>query len=249
MEEGLRLWDLLWRGRAAHGIVPVGIGVYATTGRLEKGYRAHGNELELDFDLVEAGMARPRVKDADSSGGRVPRAARPSRRPRSLCTLTVDEHDSSSGVKRSMLGREPILTPRRRAARRREGSPLVRHERRRRAVGREAPADVVPAARARGRGHAAGRRVLRRALPGDRRGRRLPTALRPRQRAHPGLSDGGDPRLRQARAGDRWPDHPDRRRAGDRHEVPRASRSARTRSARSRRRCGSSRRTAGRRRS
>ena len=28
-----------------------------------------------------------------------------------LCTLTVDDHTSSSGVKRYMLGREPILTP------------------------------------------------------------------------------------------------------------------------------------------
>src|SRR5207344_746861 len=68
MEEGLRLWDMLFEAGQAHGIAPVGIGVYATTGRLEKGYRAHGNELELDFDLVEAGMARPKVKTADFVG-------------------------------------------------------------------------------------------------------------------------------------------------------------------------------------
>ena len=68
MEEGLRLWDTLWEAGQAHGIVPVGIGVYATTGRLEKGYRAHGNELELEFDLVEAGMARPRSRTPTSSG-------------------------------------------------------------------------------------------------------------------------------------------------------------------------------------
>ena len=48
----------------------------ATTGRLEKGYRAHGAELELEFDLVEAGMLRPKVKDADFIGrDGVPRAA------------------------------------------------------------------------------------------------------------------------------------------------------------------------------
>ena len=63
---------------------PVGIGVYGTTGRLEKGYRAHGNELELEFDLVEAGMARPKVKEADFIGkDGVPRAAVASRRSRS----------------------------------------------------------------------------------------------------------------------------------------------------------------------
>ena len=63
---------------------PVGIGVYATTGRLEKGYRAHGAELELDYDLVEAGHG-----PAEGQGrrlhrqGRLPRAARQRRRPRS----------------------------------------------------------------------------------------------------------------------------------------------------------------------
>ena len=51
-----------------------------------------------------------------------------------MCTLTVDDHTvGDAASKRYMLGREPILTPRRRAARRREGPPLVRHERRRRA--------------------------------------------------------------------------------------------------------------------
>ena len=68
MEQGLRLWDTLWEAGQPHGVVPAGIGVYATTGRLEKGYRAHGNELELEYDLVEAGMARPTVKEADFVG-------------------------------------------------------------------------------------------------------------------------------------------------------------------------------------
>ncbi len=110
MEEGLRLWDLLFEAGQRHGIAPVGIGVYATTGRLEKGYRAHGNELELDFDLVEAGMARPRVKDADFLGKAAYLEQR-SRPPAAiLCTLTVDDNTSTSGVKRYMLGKEPILS-------------------------------------------------------------------------------------------------------------------------------------------
>jgi glycine cleavage system aminomethyltransferase T/glycine/D-amino acid oxidase-like deaminating enzyme len=117
MEEGLRLWDLLFEAGKAHGIVPVGIGVYATTGRLEKGYRAHGNELELDFDLVEAGMARPKVKEAHFLGKSAYLEQR-SRPPAAiLCTLTVDDNTSSSGVKRYMLGKEPILTT--------DGQPLV----------------------------------------------------------------------------------------------------------------------------
>jgi glycine cleavage system aminomethyltransferase T/glycine/D-amino acid oxidase-like deaminating enzyme len=111
IEQGLRVWDALWRAGRPRGMAPVGIGTYAVTARLEKGYRAHGAELELDFDLVEAGMARPTLKDADFVG----RAAYEKQRAGSpaaiLCTLTVDDPTSASGVKRYMLGREPILTP------------------------------------------------------------------------------------------------------------------------------------------
>ena len=53
-----------------------GIGAYAVTARLEKGYRAHGAELELDFDLVEAGMARPKRQGRRlRRQGGLPRAA------------------------------------------------------------------------------------------------------------------------------------------------------------------------------
>ncbi len=117
IEQGLRVWDAIWEAGHPHGMVAAGIGTYAVTARLEKGYRAHGAELELDFDLVEAGMARPAVKDA----GFVGKAAYLERRSRPpaavLCTLTVDDPTSSSGVKRYMLGREPILTT--------DGRPLV----------------------------------------------------------------------------------------------------------------------------
>src|SRR5262245_21231438 len=68
IEQGPRVWDALWESGKPHDLVTVGIGTYAVTSRLEKGYRAHGNELELDFDLVEAGLARPTVKDADFGG-------------------------------------------------------------------------------------------------------------------------------------------------------------------------------------
>ena len=116
IEQGLRVWDALWEAGRPHRMAPVGIGTYAVTARLEKGYRAHGAELELDFDLVEAGMARPTVKEADFVGKAAYLEQR-SREPAAvLCTLTVDDHTSSSGVKRYMLGREPVLT--------RDGRPL-----------------------------------------------------------------------------------------------------------------------------
>ena len=117
IEQGLRVWNALWESGGPHGMVPVGIGTYAVTARLEKGYRAHGNELELDFDLVEAGMARPSVKDADFVGREAYLRQRESAPAAILCTLTVDDPTSKSGVKRYMLGREPILSA--------DGRPLI----------------------------------------------------------------------------------------------------------------------------
>ena len=109
MEQGLRLWDTLWAAGQAHGVVAAGIGVYGTTGRIEKGYRAHGAELELEYDLVEAGMTRPKVKAQDFVGKAAYLEQRAKDPAAILCTLTVDDHRSSSGVERFMLGREPIL--------------------------------------------------------------------------------------------------------------------------------------------
>jgi glycine cleavage system aminomethyltransferase T/glycine/D-amino acid oxidase-like deaminating enzyme len=117
MEQGARLWDLLFEAGRAHGAVPVGIGAYAVTGRLEKGYRAHGNELDLEHDLVQAGMARAIVKDADFVGRDAYLKQRTEDPARLLCTLTVDDPTSSTGAKRYMMGREPITT--------RDGEPLV----------------------------------------------------------------------------------------------------------------------------
>ena len=68
MEQGARLWDLLHEAGKPDGAVPVGIGVYGTTGRIEKGYRAYGFELDAERTIIEAGMQRPKVKAADFVG-------------------------------------------------------------------------------------------------------------------------------------------------------------------------------------
>jgi glycine cleavage system aminomethyltransferase T/glycine/D-amino acid oxidase-like deaminating enzyme len=117
MESGARLWDLLLEAGTPHGLVPVGIGVYVTTGRIEKGYRAHGAELDTERTLVEAGMMRPKVKDADFVGREAYVKQRASEPAAVLCSLTVDDHTSADGTPRYMLGGEPILT--------RDGGPLV----------------------------------------------------------------------------------------------------------------------------
>jgi glycine cleavage system aminomethyltransferase T/glycine/D-amino acid oxidase-like deaminating enzyme len=110
IEEGAKAWATLFEAGQGHGLVPVGIGVYATTGRLEKGYRALGNELTADYNLVEAGMARATVKKADFIGRDAYLAQRESAPVAQLCTLTVTDHRSSDGVLRYMLGGEPIVS-------------------------------------------------------------------------------------------------------------------------------------------
>ena len=110
MEQGQRLWDMLGEAGQAHGILPVGIGVYGTTARLEKGYRAFGMELEAETNPVEAGLARSKVKQADFIGKAAYLKAREEEPAAILCTLTVDDNTASSGEPRYMLGNEPILT-------------------------------------------------------------------------------------------------------------------------------------------
>ncbi|MEZ5212777.1 GcvT family protein [Gordonia sp. (in: high G+C Gram-positive bacteria)] len=116
-EDAAALWDKLLEAGQEYGARAVGIGVYVTTGRLEKGYRAFGHELDAERTIVEAGMQRPKVKAADFVGKEAYLAQREAAPAAVLCTLTVDDHTSASGIKRYMLGGEPIVT--------RAGEPLV----------------------------------------------------------------------------------------------------------------------------
>jgi glycine cleavage system aminomethyltransferase T/glycine/D-amino acid oxidase-like deaminating enzyme len=117
IEQGAKLWELLWEAGRPHGMAPVGIGVYGTTGRLEKCYRAFGFELESEYNVLEAGMSGPKVKDEDFVGKEAHLRHREEEPAAIMCTLTVDDHTSSTGQKRYMLGREPVLS--------RDGKPLV----------------------------------------------------------------------------------------------------------------------------
>jgi glycine cleavage system aminomethyltransferase T/glycine/D-amino acid oxidase-like deaminating enzyme len=117
MELGQLLWDILWKAGQEHGLIPVGIGVYGTTARLEKGYRAYGNELETEYNAVEAGLARPQVKPQDFIGKQAYLRFRDEEPAATLCTLVVNNHLSSTGERRYMLGREPLLSS--------SGDPIV----------------------------------------------------------------------------------------------------------------------------
>jgi glycine cleavage system aminomethyltransferase T/glycine/D-amino acid oxidase-like deaminating enzyme len=117
IEQGAKLWNIIEEAGEPHGVIPAGIGVYATTGRLEKCYRAFGFELDGEYDVVEAGMAWGKVKEQDFVGKEAHVRQRESKPAAVMCTLTVDDHTASDGRRRYMLGGEPILT--------RDGAPLT----------------------------------------------------------------------------------------------------------------------------
>lgn len=112
-EQGQRLWDVVAAAGGLFGIVPAGIGVYGTTGRLEKGYRLMGAELDSEHDPVEAGLALPKVKTADFVGKDAYLAARETGPAAVLCTLDMGaarDHVDADGVVRCPQGGEPVLT-------------------------------------------------------------------------------------------------------------------------------------------
>ena len=111
-ENGPGLWDALMEAGADLGIRATGGGVYGSSGRLEKGYRLMGAELESEYNPLEAGLARPRVKAADFIGKEAYLAARQAGDPEVLmCTLTVEDQTDGRGQQRHMMGgNEPILT-------------------------------------------------------------------------------------------------------------------------------------------
>jgi glycine cleavage system aminomethyltransferase T/glycine/D-amino acid oxidase-like deaminating enzyme len=117
IDQGARLWDIVAEAGEPHGTVPAGIGVYGTTGRLEKCYRAFGFELDGEYDVVEAGMAWGKVKEEDFVGREAHVRHRSEDPATVMCTLTVDDHTAADGRRRYMLGGEPIQT--------RDGAPLT----------------------------------------------------------------------------------------------------------------------------
>ena len=111
-DNGPALWDALMKAGADLGIRATGGGVYGSSGRLEKGYRLMGAELESEYNPLEAGLARPKVKAADFIGKEAYLAAREKGDPEvAMCTLTVEDLTDSQGRSRyPQGGNEPILS-------------------------------------------------------------------------------------------------------------------------------------------
>ena len=110
-EHGLRLWDLLWEAGQECDVLAAGIGVYGTTGRLEKVYRLMGAELTGEYDPVDADLALPKVKRADFIGKQPYLAARERGASAILCTLALEDRHGGGDSPRFPTGGEPVLTP------------------------------------------------------------------------------------------------------------------------------------------
>lgn len=109
-ELATRLWDRLWEAGRAQGAIAAGIGVYGTTGRIEKGYRLMGAELTGEYNPVEADLALPKVKHADFVGKPAYLTAREQAPAAMLCTLALTGPPSAPEVARCPTGGEPVLS-------------------------------------------------------------------------------------------------------------------------------------------
>ncbi|MFK7855303.1 MAG: FAD-dependent oxidoreductase [Granulosicoccus sp.] len=105
-EDGLVVWDAL----AAEGVTPIGVETYANSRRLEKSLRLQNADLLTDYNLLEADLARPKVKAADFHG----KVAYLNQREKEhqcayLCTLTMTNNIDSFGIARYPVGTSPIM--------------------------------------------------------------------------------------------------------------------------------------------
>jgi glycine cleavage system aminomethyltransferase T len=107
-EDGLALWDALH----ALGVTPVGVETYANSRRMEKSLRLQNADLLTEYNLLEADLARPKVKAADFHGKEAHLKFRErEHQPAYLCTLTMTSNLDSTGVARYPVGICPVMNP------------------------------------------------------------------------------------------------------------------------------------------
>ena len=107
-EDGLAVWDAL---RDA-GVMAVGIETYANSRRVEKSLRLQNADLSTEYNLLEAGLARPKVKAADFRGKakHLEHRAR-DHQPATLCTLVMTDNRDARGAARYPVGILPVQDP------------------------------------------------------------------------------------------------------------------------------------------
>ncbi|WP_416355609.1 GcvT family protein [Aureimonas phyllosphaerae] len=107
-EDGLAVWDAL----RSTGAIAVGVETYANTRRMEKSLRLQNADLLTEYNLLEADLARPKVKEADFRGKakHIEYRAR-ANQPAMLCTLVMTDNNDSKGIARYPVGTMPVLDP------------------------------------------------------------------------------------------------------------------------------------------
>jgi len=106
--DALAVWDAL----RSTGAIAVGVETYANSRRMEKSLRLQNADLLTEYNLLEADLARPKVKDADFRGKakHLEYRAR-EHQPAMLCTLVVTDNIDSNGVARYPVGILPVMDP------------------------------------------------------------------------------------------------------------------------------------------
>jgi glycine cleavage system aminomethyltransferase T/glycine/D-amino acid oxidase-like deaminating enzyme len=106
-ELGLRLWDLLWEAGRRHGVVAAGRGAFNGL-RLEKGYRAWGQDMWTEHDPYEAGLGfAVRLEKGDFVGREALLRRRDTPRRRLSC-LVIDDGCVVMGKEPVLSGGEPV---------------------------------------------------------------------------------------------------------------------------------------------
>ena len=107
-EDGLAVWDAL----RATGVMAFGVETYANSRRMEKSLRLQNADLLTEYNLYEADLARPKVKDADFCGKakHLDYRAR-EHQPAMLCTLVMTDNVDAAGVARYPVGIMPVIDP------------------------------------------------------------------------------------------------------------------------------------------
>ncbi|KZB73388.1 MULTISPECIES: FAD-dependent oxidoreductase [Thalassospira] len=107
-EDGLAVWDAL-RGI---GVLAVGVETYANSRRLEKSLRLQNADLHTQYNLLEADLARPKVKEADFRGkAKHVEYRERDHQPAMLCTLIMTDNVDANGVARYPVGSLPVMDP------------------------------------------------------------------------------------------------------------------------------------------
>ena len=107
-EDGLAVWDAL----RSTGVIAVGVETYANSRRLEKSLRLQNADLLTEYNLLEADLARPKVKADDFCGkARHVEYRERAHQPAMLCTLVMTDNVDAKGVRRYPVGILPVQDP------------------------------------------------------------------------------------------------------------------------------------------